>query len=254
VQVAGRHSIGGARLRLVGVGCPVPGTRSGSRATNAHGLSASPPHTYMLRPLHYVTLRSGSHPSLQFRTTPETIDQSPCSRPAAVLLRAEVRAPEFVSLEGLPDCVKPAHPVQTGPSWSCLQRGLWDPDLFVACRAAGGWELPSQLPEPVNSRFAEFAAGLSREYLYFASERACVVAVVPDSVRPPGEGCARNRRRDVWPCDPSMSPWRNRVTTGRPRRRVRMSDGCASRRRARCDGSLVRALRDLRPRNHRGRS
>jgi hypothetical protein len=61
------------------------------------------------------------------------------------------------------------------------------PDLFVSCRLPSGWAEPQRLPEPVNSRFTEFAPGFGPAHLYFTSERPGVMAAVPDSVRPPGD-------------------------------------------------------------------
>ena len=61
------------------------------------------------------------------------------------------------------------------------------PDLYVSCRSGSEWAEPRRLPEPVNSRFAEFAPGFTPTHLYFTSERPGVMEAVPDSVRPPGD-------------------------------------------------------------------
>lgn len=61
------------------------------------------------------------------------------------------------------------------------------PDLYVSCRSGSEWTEPRRLPEPVNSRFAEFAPGFTPTHLYFTSERPGVMEAVPDSVRPPGD-------------------------------------------------------------------
>jgi hypothetical protein len=65
--------------------------------------------------------------------------------------------------------------------------GESSPDLYVSCASGQGWTTPVRLPEPINSRFAEFAPGFGAEYLYFTSERPGVVGAVPDGVRPPGD-------------------------------------------------------------------
>ncbi|MEQ9568879.1 MAG: hypothetical protein RLN75_01710 [Longimicrobiales bacterium] len=62
-----------------------------------------------------------------------------------------------------------------------------DPDLWVACREDGGWGEPIRLPEPINSRWADFAPAFGPEHLYFTSERPGVVGPVADSIRPPGD-------------------------------------------------------------------
>lgn len=62
-------------------------------------------------------------------------------------------------------------------------------DLFYSCRTATGWTAPVALPEPVNSRYADFAPGIDAagQVLYFTSERPGIVAARADSVRPPGD-------------------------------------------------------------------
>jgi Tol biopolymer transport system component len=62
-------------------------------------------------------------------------------------------------------------------------------DLFYSCRTATGWTTPVALPEPVNSRYADFAPAIdaAEQVLYFTSERPGIVGAQPDSVRPPGD-------------------------------------------------------------------
>ena len=62
-------------------------------------------------------------------------------------------------------------------------------DLFYSCRTATGWTAPVALPEPINSRYADFAPGIdaAEKVLYFTSERPGIVGAQPDSVRPPGD-------------------------------------------------------------------
>lgn len=60
-------------------------------------------------------------------------------------------------------------------------------DLFVACREGTGWRSAILLPEPINSRWTEFAPGIAGETLYFTSERPGMVESVPEGERPPGD-------------------------------------------------------------------
>lgn len=65
----------------------------------------------------------------------------------------------------------------------------WSEDLWVSCATETGWGEPIRLPEPVNSRQADFAPGLDPTdgSLLFTSERPGIVGVQPDSMRPPGD-------------------------------------------------------------------
>lgn len=62
-------------------------------------------------------------------------------------------------------------------------------DLFFSCRTASGWTPLVPLPEPINSRWTEFAPSVdaAEQTLYFTSERPGIVGAQPDSVRPPGD-------------------------------------------------------------------
>ncbi len=62
-------------------------------------------------------------------------------------------------------------------------------DLFFSCMRGVNWTPLVALPEPINSRWTEFAPSIdaSGTTLYFTSERPGIVPVQPDSVRPPGD-------------------------------------------------------------------
>lgn len=67
--------------------------------------------------------------------------------------------------------------------------GPGTPDLFVSWNQNGEWSDMMNLGESVNSPYAEFAPGLSKDdqILYFSSERPGLVAAQPEGVRPPGD-------------------------------------------------------------------
>ena len=95
--------------------------------------------------------------------------------------------PELLELEGAPHASNPL--ISSGGGFMIVsaagQNGV--SDLLIACRIVSGWSRPRRLPEPVNSRFAEFAPAIAGEHLYFTSERPGIVGAQPDSIRPPGD-------------------------------------------------------------------
>lgn len=64
-----------------------------------------------------------------------------------------------------------------------------DGELFFSCRQGSAWTPLVALPEPVNSRWSDFAPSIdvTGKVLYFTSERPGIMAAQPDSVRPPGD-------------------------------------------------------------------
>lgn len=63
------------------------------------------------------------------------------------------------------------------------------PDLFVSWNDAGTWSEIINLGEAVNTPYAEFAPGLSKDdqTLYFSSERPGILPAQEEGVRPPGD-------------------------------------------------------------------
>lgn len=76
-------------------------------------------------------------------------------------------------------------------------------DLFFSCRRGDAWSRPTALTT-LNSRYLEFAPGWdpAGRQLYFTSERPGVVGAVADSVRPPGDIYAVDRRGLGMQCRP----------------------------------------------------
>jgi hypothetical protein len=68
-------------------------------------------------------------------------------------------------------------------------QGNGTPDLFVSWHEKGQWSELINLGEAVNSPYAEFAPGLSKDdqVLYFSSERPGLVPAQGAGVRPPGD-------------------------------------------------------------------
>ena len=95
--------------------------------------------------------------------------------------------PEFLSLEGAPDASNPL--ISPDGTLMVVSATSTDgsSDLLVTCRMATGWGRPRPLPDPVNSRYAEFAPAIAGENLYYTSERPGIVGPSPDSIRPPGD-------------------------------------------------------------------
>lgn len=62
-------------------------------------------------------------------------------------------------------------------------------DLFFSCRKGSSWTPLVALPEPINSRWTDFAPSIdaSGRTLSFTSERPGIMPALPDSVRPPGD-------------------------------------------------------------------
>ncbi|NER12872.1 hypothetical protein GWK08_05435 [Leptobacterium flavescens] len=67
--------------------------------------------------------------------------------------------------------------------------GNGSPDLFISFNRNGKWSELKNLGPNVNSPFADFAPGLSKDdkTLYFTSERPGVVPPQKEGVRPPGD-------------------------------------------------------------------
>jgi hypothetical protein len=63
------------------------------------------------------------------------------------------------------------------------------PDLFISWNEDGNWSDLINLGEEVNSPYAEFAPGLSKDdqILFFSSERPGIVPAQEEGVRPPGD-------------------------------------------------------------------
>ncbi len=63
------------------------------------------------------------------------------------------------------------------------------PDLFVTWNVNGTWSELKNLGEKVNSLYADFAPGLSKDdqTLFFSSERPGIVPSQDEGVRPPGD-------------------------------------------------------------------
>ena len=95
--------------------------------------------------------------------------------------------PELLTLEGAPDASNPL--ISPDGTLMVVSATSEDgsSDLMVACRIEKGWSRPRALPDPVNSRFAEFAPAIAGDYLYYTSERPGIVGPSPDSIRPPGD-------------------------------------------------------------------
>ena len=68
-------------------------------------------------------------------------------------------------------------------------QGNGTPDLFVTWNKNGEWSELMNLGEAVNSPYAEFAPGLSKDdqILYYSSERPGIVPEQEEGVRPPGD-------------------------------------------------------------------
>lgn len=77
-------------------------------------------------------------------------------------------------------------------------------DLYVSCRVGVAWAEPHRLPSPISSEFADFAPGISGDYLYFTSERPGIVGLQPDSVRPPGDIYRTSLRPIASRCRPGL--------------------------------------------------
>ena len=67
--------------------------------------------------------------------------------------------------------------------------GREDPDLYIAFNLSGKWTELQSLGPKVNSAYADFAPGLSKDntILYFSSERPGVVGEQQEGIRPPGD-------------------------------------------------------------------
>ena len=67
--------------------------------------------------------------------------------------------------------------------------GPGTPDLFVSFNEAGNWSELINLGPIVNSPYAEFAPGLSKDqqYLFFTSERPGMLPAQEEGIRPPGD-------------------------------------------------------------------
>ncbi|MDN5216476.1 hypothetical protein QQ020_30690 [Fulvivirgaceae bacterium BMA12] len=67
--------------------------------------------------------------------------------------------------------------------------GNGTPDLFVSWNVNGTWSELKNLGEKVNSPYADFAPGLSKDdqTLFFSSERPGIVPGQNEGVRPPGD-------------------------------------------------------------------
>ena len=67
--------------------------------------------------------------------------------------------------------------------------GKGTPDLFVSWRQNGSWSELINLGDKVNSDYAEFAPGLTKDNqtLYFTSERPGVLPEQGEGIRPPGD-------------------------------------------------------------------
>ena len=67
--------------------------------------------------------------------------------------------------------------------------GNGTPDLFVSFRQKDGWGPMLNLGPAVNSDYADFAPGLSKDNntLFFTSERPGIVPAQAEGVRPPGD-------------------------------------------------------------------
>lgn len=63
------------------------------------------------------------------------------------------------------------------------------PDLYISWQEDGQWSELQNLGPAVNSAYADFAPGLSKDNrtLYFSSERPGIVPEQPEGVRPPGD-------------------------------------------------------------------
>ena len=68
-------------------------------------------------------------------------------------------------------------------------KGNGRPDLFVSWKEADGWSPMYNLSPLVNTEYAEFAPGLSKDnsILYFTSERPGMMPPQEEDVRPPGD-------------------------------------------------------------------
>ena len=62
-------------------------------------------------------------------------------------------------------------------------------DLYISVNLGDSWSILKKLGPTVNSEFAEFAPGLSRDNktLYFTSERPGIVGTPDQGTRPPGD-------------------------------------------------------------------
>ncbi len=67
--------------------------------------------------------------------------------------------------------------------------GNGTPDLFITWNENGQWSELKNLGTEVNSMYADFAPGLSKDnkYLFFTSERPGIVPIRDKDVRPPGD-------------------------------------------------------------------
>jgi len=68
-------------------------------------------------------------------------------------------------------------------------QGNGTPDLFVSFNEEGKWSEMINLGEAVNSPYAEFAPGLSKDdhVLFFTSEKPGIVPQQEEGIRPPGD-------------------------------------------------------------------
>lgn len=68
-------------------------------------------------------------------------------------------------------------------------QGPGTPDLFISWNKDGKWSEMQNLGPLVNSEYADFAPGLSKDdrTLYFTSERPGVVPAQAEGIRPPGD-------------------------------------------------------------------